>query len=88
LIDEVLEVGDLAFKQKCSERIAQFKTQGCTIILVSHGITLIGDLCDEALWLHTGRLAAYGPADVVASQYVATVDVETQQSTPTAPQQQ
>jgi len=88
LIDEVLSVGDMAFGRKCIERIAQFKAQGCTIILVSHGMTLLGELCDEALWLHTGRLAAYGPTDVVVSQYVAAVDAETQKSTAAAPQQQ
>jgi lipopolysaccharide transport system ATP-binding protein len=77
LIDEVLSVGDLAFGRKCMERIVQFKTQGRTILLVSHDITSIMDLCDEALWLHAGRLVAYGPADVVVHQYVATVQAAT-----------
>jgi len=36
LIDEVLEVGDISFQEKCLKRITQFKAQGCAIILVSH----------------------------------------------------
>src|SRR6202007_1095389 len=54
LIDEVLSVGDWACKRKCMERIAQFKTQGRTILFVSHDIRSIVELCDEALWLHAG----------------------------------
>jgi len=77
LIDEVLSVGDLAFRRKCMERIAQFKTQGRTILFVSHDIRSIVELCDEALWLHGGRIAAYGPADAVVDQYVAAVKAAT-----------
>ena len=71
LIDEVLGVGDLAFQRKCLERIAQFKADGCTIILVTHDNGFVAKLCDEALWLHAGRLMAHGPADEVASRYIA-----------------
>lgn len=83
LIDEVLAVGDLAFQRKCLERIAQFKAEGCTIILVSHDTALIRDLCDEALLVRAGRLVAHGPADIVVDQYVAEVDAETRRRTPT-----
>jgi lipopolysaccharide transport system ATP-binding protein len=51
LIDEVLAVGDASFQRKCLQRIAQFKAEGCAIVLVSHDTTLIQQLCDEALWL-------------------------------------
>ena len=77
LIDEVLSVGDLAFRRKCMERINQFKTEGRTILLVSHDIRSMVELCDEALWLHAGRLMAYGPADVVVHQYTATMTAAT-----------
>jgi lipopolysaccharide transport system ATP-binding protein len=82
LIDEVLAVGDFSFQRKCLERIAQFKEQGCAIMLVSHDTTLVGQLCDEAIWLRSGRLAAHGPAEVVANQYVAEMKAETQRHTP------
>lgn len=76
LIDEVLSVGDLAFQRKCLERIARFKAEGCSILLVSHEASLIRELCDEALWLSKGRLKAHGAADVVVSQYVAETESE------------
>jgi lipopolysaccharide transport system ATP-binding protein len=82
LIDEILAVGDLAFQRKCLDRIAQFKADSCTIVLVSHDANSIQQLCDEALWLRRGRLVAYGPADVVASQYVAEMSAETRRRTP------
>jgi lipopolysaccharide transport system ATP-binding protein len=69
LIDEVLAVGDQAFQRKCLERIAQFKAEQCTIILVSHDAGLVAKLCDEALWLQAGRVMARGPADEVVSRY-------------------
>jgi len=74
LIDEVLSVGDLAFQRKCLDRIAQFKAQGCSILLVSHEASLVRDLCDEALWLSAGRLMLQGPAGSVVDKYVAQVE--------------
>jgi lipopolysaccharide transport system ATP-binding protein len=84
LIDEILAVGDLAFQLKCLDRIAQFKAEGCTIILVSHDTSSIQQLCDEVLWLRRGKLVAYGPADVVVSQYVEEMSAETRRRTPAA----
>lgn len=80
LVDEVLAVGDLAFQRKCVERIRQFKAEGATIVLVSHAMEIIGQLCDEALWLHKGRVMAHGKAGDVVNQYVR--DVETRRRTP------
>jgi lipopolysaccharide transport system ATP-binding protein len=82
LVDEVLAVGDLSFQRKCLNRIAQFRADGCTIILVSHDVTLIQQLCDEALWLRAGKVAAHNAADVVVGQYVAEMTAETRQRTP------
>jgi lipopolysaccharide transport system ATP-binding protein len=84
LIDEILAVGDLAFQRKCLDRIAEFKAQGCTILLVSHDANSIQRLCDEALWLRQGKLVAYARADVVVRQYVEEMSVETQRRTPAA----
>jgi lipopolysaccharide transport system ATP-binding protein len=70
LIDEVLSVGDLAFQNKCLERIARFRNSGCSILLVSHESSVIQEMCDEALWLNKGRLMAHGTATDVVAQYV------------------
>lgn len=70
MIDEVLAVGDGAFQRKCLERIARFKAQGCTILLVSHEAALVREFCDEALLLRAGQLVVHGSAAVVVDQYV------------------
>ena len=82
LIDEVLAVGDIAFQQKCLDRIAQFKAEGCTILLVSHDTSSVRQLCDEVIWLRQGKLIAHGPPDVVVDQYVADMSAETKRRTP------
>ncbi len=82
LIDEVLAVGDMAFQSKCLNRIRGFKEQGCAVVLVSHDIKMVEDLCDEAIWLREGQVVAKGPVDVVIGQYQAEVQAETQRRTP------
>lgn len=71
LIDEVLAVGDLRFQEKCMERLGRFKESGCTGLIVSHAPEQLARLCDEAIWLHEGRLVAHGPVEEIANQYVA-----------------
>jgi lipopolysaccharide transport system ATP-binding protein len=71
LVDEVLAVGDVAFQWKCLERIQHLKATGCAIVLVSHDLKQIGEMCDEALWLRDGRVAERGHADRIVAQYVA-----------------
>lgn len=73
LIDEVLGVGDAAFQRKCLARITQFKASGCSILLVSHGLTAVQALCDEVLWMNGGRLMARGPVRDVVGRYEAHV---------------
>jgi len=82
LIDEVLAVGDMAFQRKCLERVDEFKGQGCAILLVSHDPNLVGELCDQALWLNEGHVVANGPAQAVAQQYAMKMQNETQRRTP------
>jgi ABC-2 type transport system ATP-binding protein len=66
LIDEVLAVGDEAFQRKCLERIQLFQQEGRTIVLVTHALDTVREICDRAAMLHHGRLHALGaPDDVV-----------------------
>jgi lipopolysaccharide transport system ATP-binding protein len=71
LIDEVLAVGDLHFQEKCLERVSEFRRMGKTIVLVTHDLSAIENLCDEAIWLHKGQLAAQGPAALIVDRYKA-----------------
>lgn len=68
LIDEVLAVGDLAFQQRCLERIHELARGGTGILLVTHDLQAVQTLCRHAYLLDGGRIAAQGaPADVVAA---------------------
>ena len=60
LVDEVLAVGDEAFQRKCMERIAQFREEGRTIILVSHSAQQVAELCDRGIVLSDGRVVFDG----------------------------
>ena len=66
LIDEVLAVGDEAFQAKCLDRIRAFQREGRTIVLVTHALDTVIEICDRAAMLHHGDLHAIGmPAEVV-----------------------
>jgi lipopolysaccharide transport system ATP-binding protein len=87
LVDEFLSVGDLSFQAKCLNRIAEMKAQGCAIVLVSHDVNQVEQLCDRALWLRHGEVVAYGEPEVVAGQYVSEMRSQTLQRTPLRPPQ-
>ena len=66
LVDEALAVGDAVFAHRCLARIREMREAGTTIVLVSHDTNMIGQVCDRAIFLDRGRLAAEGdPRDVV-----------------------
>ncbi|MCW3781710.1 ABC transporter ATP-binding protein [Defluviimonas salinarum] len=69
LIDEVLAVGDLEFQKKCLRRIAEFKENGCAIVLISHDLGQVRRVCDRVLWLDRGAVRAIGAPDSVVSAY-------------------
>ncbi|MGZ0068029.1 ABC transporter ATP-binding protein [Microbacterium arborescens] len=63
LVDEVLAVGDEAFQRKCMDRIARFRAEGCTIILVSHSAQQVAELCDRGIVLRNGTVVHDGDVD-------------------------
>jgi ABC-2 type transport system ATP-binding protein len=64
ILDEVLAVGDTAFQQKCFNRMHEFQRAGKTIIVVTHSLQNVTDLCDRALLMDHGELVFDGtPAD-------------------------
>ena len=69
LVDEILAVGDEAFRRKCRERMEGFLRGGTTIVLVSHDMQLVRELCQRALWLDGGRARALGPSAAVTAEY-------------------
>jgi ABC-2 type transport system ATP-binding protein len=69
LIDEILSVGDQAFQRKSTEKIEQFRRDGRTILVVSHSLGLVQQLCDTVVWLEKGRVKMIGPAAEVIAEY-------------------
>jgi ABC-type polysaccharide/polyol phosphate transport system ATPase subunit len=69
LIDEILAVGDAAFQQKCMARIEDFMRRGKTIIMVSHALPRIQQLCPRSFLLHKGVLMADGATVEVVDRY-------------------
>ena len=71
LLDEVFAVGDLYFQKKCVDRLFEFRRDGGTLILCSHSLYDVRQMCDQALWLRAGRLALSGDAARVTHAYAA-----------------
>jgi ABC-type polysaccharide/polyol phosphate transport system ATPase subunit len=69
LVDEVLAVGDLAFQMKCFERMRRLQRNGTTIVVVTHNLGLLEQLCDRAVVLHSGRKAFDGDVDGALGAY-------------------
>ncbi len=71
LVDEVLAVGDAEFQRKCLGKMGDVAQQGRTILLVSHNMGAITDLCGRVILLESGRITAEGDPTDVVSQYLA-----------------
>ena len=74
LVDEVLAVGDEGFSLKCLDKLAEFRRRGKTILLVTHGLSMVERFCDEALWLETGQKQTTGDPKRVVQMYLADVE--------------
>ncbi len=71
LMDEVLAVGDEAFQARCLEAISRLHRSGKTLLLVSHDLDAVSQVCTEAIWLDAGSIRARGDPLTVAREYRA-----------------
>lgn len=69
IVDEVLAVGDAEFQAKCTQKFSDFRKEGRTVILVSHSMTMVKEMCDHVAWLNHGKLMAAGDATSTIAQY-------------------
>jgi teichoic acid transport system ATP-binding protein len=69
LIDEALSVGDARFRRKSFERMRELCSQARTILLVSHALGSIRELCDQAVWMHKGKMKLWDDPDTVIDAY-------------------
>jgi len=73
LVDEALAVGDMGFQQKCFSKFKEFRSNGKTIVLVSHALNLVKEFCEEALLLSKGEMISFGETETVVNEYVKRV---------------
>jgi lipopolysaccharide transport system ATP-binding protein len=69
-MDEVLAVGDIAFQQKCLNKMHEIRGEGRTILFVSHSMAAVTRLCRRVIWLDGGCVVRDGDASQVASEYL------------------
>ncbi|MDO4537196.1 MAG: ABC transporter ATP-binding protein [Coriobacteriales bacterium] len=70
IVDETLSVGDFLFQRKCQNRIQELVGSGnVTVLLVSHSIQLVEEICDRVCWIEKGKLRMVGPTDDVCEAY-------------------
>lgn len=69
ILDEILSVGDEAFRLKCQQRMEKYRNQGTTTLLVTHDSNTVEKLCTRAAWLDHGQIKAIGPSSEVVNMY-------------------
>ncbi|MCU0612684.1 MAG: ABC transporter ATP-binding protein [Candidatus Eisenbacteria bacterium] len=74
LVDEVLAVGDEEFQRRCLDRIENLRVRGKCVVLVTHDLSHVRQLCHRAIWLRDGVIAAEGKAESVVNAYLAAAD--------------
>ena len=70
LIDEILAVGDVNFQAKCFNKLREIKAQGTTIVIVSHSMGQIEQICDRSIWIHEGKIKAEGNPREIDKDYL------------------
>lgn len=70
LIDEILAVGDAAFQSKCFNKLRKIKNNGTTIVIVSHSMAQIEQICDRCIWIHDGCVKEDGKPRIVDPHYM------------------
>ena len=70
LIDEILAVGDASFQAKCFNKLREIKARGTTIVIVSHSLGQIEQMCERSIWIRNGKIQKEGPPREVHPSYL------------------
>ena len=70
LIDEILSVGDQHFQEKCYKKLHELKDGEKTIVIVTHSLDSVKELCDRAIWIYEGKIKLDGKPDKVINEYL------------------
>ncbi len=81
LIDEILTVGDAAFQAKCFNRLREIKSEGTTIVIVSHSLDQIEQICERSIWIHDGVIREEGAPRDVDPKYIRFMNERTNAQT-------
>jgi ABC-type polysaccharide/polyol phosphate transport system ATPase subunit len=79
LVDEVIAVGDEEFQRRCLDHLASLKKSGVTIVVVSHSMGVMQNLCDHVTWIDHGRVRSAGDPMTVIGDYLHEVNAEEEQ---------
>lgn len=71
VLDEVLAVGDAAFQLKCAGWLERLRGQGATVLLVSHDLPTLIELCDRVVWMDRGQVLEVGDPAAIVERYRA-----------------
>lgn len=74
LIDEILAVGDTAFQKKCFEKLKAIKRNGTTIVIVSHSMDQMYQICDRLIWIEDGLIRDEGAPRLIGEEYLAAME--------------
>ena len=80
ILDEVIAVGDAAFRKKCFERVESIFKQGHTVIMVNHEMAHLRRLSHRCLWLRHGQVVMFGPTNEVVTHYEQEMNVAVEDS--------
>jgi teichoic acid transport system ATP-binding protein len=75
LVDEALSAGDAAFKEKSFNKIRELCQEARTILIVSHALSSLNELCDHAIWMHRGQMLATGKPEEITDKYLKFLNV-------------
>ena len=70
LVDEILAVGDANFQAKCFNKLREIKANGTTIVIVSHSLGQIEEICERSIWIHEGKIQKEGNPREVHPAYL------------------
>ncbi len=70
LVDEILAVGDVNFRKKCFDKLKEIKASGTTIVIVSHSMEQLYEICDRLIWIDNGLIRMEGDTRQTAGAYL------------------
>ena len=73
LIDEILAVGDQHFQEKCYNKLRELRDSNKTIVIVTHSLEVVKDLCTRVIWIYKGQLRLDGDPTYVVDEYLEQV---------------